>query len=71
MDLKEFFLKQKQATHQGALEVLREIPAGQMGWRPASDMLSLGEMARHVWTAHQSVLTCTVLTGKKASPYHV
>ncbi len=53
MDLKEFFLKQKQATHEGVLKVFRQIPAEQMAWRPAPDMLSLGEMVRHVWVSEE------------------
>jgi uncharacterized damage-inducible protein DinB len=53
MDLKEFFIKQKQATHQGMIQVFSKIPADQMGWRPAPDMLSLGELARHVWVSEE------------------
>ncbi len=55
MDLKEFFLKQKQATHQGTLGVLRKILPGQIGWRPAEGMLSLGEIARHLWMSEEGV----------------
>jgi uncharacterized damage-inducible protein DinB len=51
MDLKEFFMKQKQATHEGVIKVFRQIPTEQMAWRPAPDMLSLGEMVRHVWVS--------------------
>jgi uncharacterized damage-inducible protein DinB len=53
MDLKEFFLKQKQATHEGVVKVFSKIPPEQMGWRPAPGMLSLGEMARHVWVSEE------------------
>jgi uncharacterized damage-inducible protein DinB len=53
MDLKEFFVKQKQATHRGAIEVFGKIPPDQMGWRPAPGMLSLGELARHVWVSEE------------------
>lgn len=49
MDLKEFFLKQRQATHKGTLEVLARIPPDQLAWRPAAGMLSLGEITRHIW----------------------
>ena len=55
VDLKEFFLKQKQATHQGTLGVLAEIPPDQLGWRPAGDMLSLGQIARHLWMSEEGV----------------
>jgi uncharacterized damage-inducible protein DinB len=53
MDVKEFFLKQKQATHQGVIQVFSKIPADQMDWRPAPDMLSLGELARHIWVSEE------------------
>jgi uncharacterized damage-inducible protein DinB len=49
MDLKEFFLKQRQAAHKGTLEVLAKIPPEQLDWRPAPGMLSLGEITRHIW----------------------
>lgn len=55
MDLKEFFVKQKQATHQGTLGVLAKIPAGELHWRPAEGMLSLGEIARHIWMSEEGV----------------
>ncbi len=55
MDLKEFFLKQKQATHRGTLDVIAKIPPDQLGWRPAKDMLSLGEIVRHIWMSEDGV----------------
>lgn len=55
MDIKEFFLKQKQATHQGSLGVFARIPPDQIGWRPAEGMLSLGEIVRHLWTSEEGV----------------
>ena len=55
MDLKEFFLKQKQATHQATLGVLAKIPPDQLGWRPAEGMLSLGEIVRHIWMSEEGV----------------
>lgn len=53
MDLKEFFVKQKQATHEGAMKVLGKIPCDRMDWRPVPGMLSLGEIARHVWVSEE------------------
>ena len=53
MDIKELFLKQKQATHQGTLGVLAKIPPDHVGWRPAEGMLSLGEIVRHVWMSEE------------------
>lgn len=55
MDIKEFFPKQKQATHQGSLGVFDRIPPDQIGWRPAEGMLSLGEIVRHLWTSEEGV----------------
>lgn len=55
MDLKTFFLKQKQATHQSTLKVLGAIPPDQLGRRPAEGMLSLGQIARHIWMSEEGV----------------
>lgn len=55
MDLREFFLKQKEATHQGTLGVLRKISPDQIAWRPREGMLSLGEIARHLWMSEEGV----------------
>ncbi len=51
MDLKDFFLKQKQAVHQGTQKVLGSIPTEKLRWRPADGMLSLGQIVRHIWTS--------------------
>lgn len=55
MDIKEFYLKHKKAIHQGTLEVLGAIPEDQITWRPAPGMLSLGEVARHIWMSEEGV----------------
>ena len=55
MDLKEFFLKQKQAIHRVTLDVLAKIPPDQLSWRPAEGMLSLGEITRHIWTSEEGI----------------
>jgi uncharacterized damage-inducible protein DinB len=55
LDLKTFFLKQKQAAHKSTLKVLGVIPADQLAWRPAEGMLSLGEIARHIWMSEEGV----------------
>ncbi len=60
MDLKELFLKQKQATHQGTLGVLAKIPADRIGWRPAEGMLSLGQIVRHLWMSEEGVRRAAV-----------
>jgi len=55
LDLKEFFLKQKQATYQNSLKVFQAIPPDQLGWRPAEGMLSLGQIVRHVGMSEAGV----------------
>jgi DinB superfamily len=48
VDLKEFFLKQKEAAHQSSMKVFGMIPPASIDWRPADGMLTLGEIVRHV-----------------------
>ena len=55
MDLKEFFLKQKQAGYKNSLKVFEAIPPDKLKWRPAEGMLSLGEIVRHVWTSEEGI----------------
>jgi len=53
MDLKEFFLLQKQAEHEGTMAVYVKIPHNRLDWRPAEGMLTLGQMARHAWRSEE------------------
>lgn len=55
MDIREFFLKQKQATHQGTLGVLGMIPPDRVEWRPAEGMLALGQIVRHIWMSEEGL----------------
>jgi uncharacterized damage-inducible protein DinB len=55
VDLKEFFLKQKQAVHRGTLDVFGKIPSERLDWRPAEGMLSLGEIVRHTWMSEEGL----------------
>ena len=55
MDLKKFFLKQKQATYKNCLKVFESIPSGKLDWSPAEGMLSLGEIVRHTWMSEEGV----------------
>ncbi len=55
MDLKEFFLKQKQATYDGVVKVFAKVPPDQLGWKPAPSVLSLGEIVRHVWMSEEGM----------------
>ncbi len=53
MDLKELFLTQKASEHEGTLLVYEKIPHDRLDWRPAEGMLSLGQLARHVWRSEE------------------
>ncbi|MGH9406294.1 MAG: DinB family protein [Terriglobia bacterium] len=55
MDIKEFFLKQKEAIHKGDLSVFGKIPPDRLDWKPADGLLTLGELARHVWTSEDGL----------------
>jgi len=55
VDLKEFFLKQKQAVHRGTLDVFGKIPSDRLDWRPAEGMLSLSEIVRHTWMSEEGL----------------
>ncbi len=49
MDLKEVFITQKENEHKGTLGVYSKIPREHLDWRPVDGLLSLGQLARHVW----------------------
>jgi uncharacterized damage-inducible protein DinB len=53
VDIKRLFLLQKQAEHLGTISVYEKIPPDHLDWCPAADMLTLGQMARHVWKSEQ------------------
>jgi uncharacterized damage-inducible protein DinB len=53
VDVKELFLAQKESEHQGTIAVYEKIPGDRLDWRPAEGMLSLGQMARHVWLSEE------------------
>ena len=53
MDVKELYLTQKESAHQGTLAVYAKIPRDRLDWRPAEGMLTLGQMARHVWRSEE------------------
>jgi uncharacterized damage-inducible protein DinB len=55
MDIREFFLKQKQATYYGTVNVLEKIPRDHLAWRPSVSMLSLGGLVRHLWTSEEGI----------------
>src|SRR3989442_15420534 len=55
MDLKEFFLKQKEAIRGRTRQVTQLIRTEHMNWRPEKDALSVGEMLRHLWHSEEGV----------------
>jgi uncharacterized damage-inducible protein DinB len=55
MDIKQLFLVQKQAEHQGTIGVYSKIPPDQLNWSPADGMLTLGQLARHVWRSEEGI----------------
>jgi hypothetical protein len=61
MDLKQFYLKQKQAVYVGTKDVYSKIPAPYLGWRPADDMLTLGEIVRHTWMSEEGTRRLALL----------
>ncbi|MFB3153335.1 MAG: DinB family protein, partial [Candidatus Acidiferrales bacterium] len=55
MDLKELFLKQKEAIRKRTRQVVQMIRSDQLGWRPEKDALGIGEMLRHLWMSEEGV----------------
>ncbi len=55
MDIKDFFLKQKEAIRARTRQVTGLIRAEQFGWRPEKDALTVGEMLQHLWVSEEGV----------------
>ena len=55
MELKEFFLKQKQAIRGRTRQVTSLVRPEQMDWRPEREALSIGELLRHLWVSEEGV----------------
>jgi uncharacterized damage-inducible protein DinB len=55
MDLKEYFLKQKQAIRNRTRQVVEMIRPEHMAWQPAPGALSIGEMLHHLWHSEENV----------------
>jgi uncharacterized damage-inducible protein DinB len=55
MDLKELFLKQKEAQRVRTRQVLALVRPEMLGWRPEKEALSVGEMLRHLWVSEEGV----------------
>ncbi len=55
MDLRELFIKQKEAVRRRTREVAGMVRPENFGWRPEKDALSVGEMLRHLWVSEEGV----------------
>jgi uncharacterized damage-inducible protein DinB len=55
MDLKVFFLKQKEAIRGRSLQIFALLRPEHMGWKPEKGALSVGEMLRHLWVSEEGV----------------
>ena len=65
MDLKEFFLKQKEAIRARMRQATALLRPEWMGWRPEKDALTVGEMLQHLWVSEEGV-RCVALEGNFA-----
>jgi len=55
MELRDFFLKQKQAIRGRTRQVTALVRTEHMGWRPEKGALSVGELLRHLWMSEEGV----------------
>jgi uncharacterized damage-inducible protein DinB len=55
MELREIFVKQKEAIHKRMVEILGMVRSEHMDWRPETDALSVGEMLQHLWVSEEGV----------------
>ena len=55
MDIKEFFLQQKEAIRGRTRQVAAMVRPEHLGWRPEKDALTVGEMLRHLWVSEEGV----------------
>lgn len=55
MEIKELFLKQKEAQRARTRQVLALVRPEMFDWRPEKDALSVGEMLRHLWVSEEGV----------------
>jgi uncharacterized damage-inducible protein DinB len=55
MDVREYFLKQKEAIRHRTRQVTEPVRPEHLHWRPEKDALSVGEMLRHIWVSEEGV----------------
>ncbi len=54
-DLRELFLKQKEALRARSQQVFGLVKPEYMTWRPEKGALSVGDMLRHIWVSEEGV----------------
>jgi len=55
MEIRDLFLKQKEATRKRTRAIYPYIPRDKVSWVPAEGALSLGLMLRHLWHSESGV----------------
>jgi len=55
MDIRELFLKQKEAARKRTRTLFPSIPRDKVDWVPAEGALSLGQLLRHTWHSESGV----------------
>ena len=55
MEIRDLFLKQKEATRKRTRTIYPYIPRDKVNWVPAEGALSLGLMLRHLWHSESGV----------------
>ncbi len=55
MDIRELFVKQKEAVRRRTREVVGLVRPADLNWQPEKDALTVGEMIRHLWVSEEGV----------------
>jgi len=55
MDVKELFLKQKEAIRRRTRDVVALVRPEYLEWQPEKEALRVGELLRHVWVSEEGV----------------
>ncbi|MBI4464161.1 MAG: DinB family protein [Acidobacteria bacterium] len=55
MDVRDLFLKQKEATRKRSRTIFPGIPRDKVNWTPAEEALSIGQLLRHIWHSESGV----------------
>ena len=55
MDIRDLFVKQKEALRRRTREVAGMVQPKDIVWRPEKDALTVGEILRHLWVSEEGV----------------